>query len=182
MSQPNPVGLVTEQAPPEPQRSRSRSNCKCVGPCFYCGEPINGAHQHDHMPFPWRHGGRETVPSCSSCHNLKDRRRWLQAWPPASQRAAAEGMSASGTFLIAMFNESVADPFSEPFDLDITRDQALGVIQACTTCEARVFMARGICLILDEAKRLAGLLALDHEQTPGRTTATGVQTHEGDTS
>lgn len=23
---------------------------------------------------------------------------------------------------------------------------------------------------------------LDHEQTPGRTTATGVQTHEGDTS
>lgn len=152
--EPELTGVVREQADPEPQKSRSWSNCKCGKPCFYCGEAIDGRHQHDHMPIPWRHGGRETVPACNLCHSLKDRRRALHAWPPASQRAAAAGMSWSALLLSSMLLDITRDPFSEPYDLNLERDQALALIQRCTTCEARIYAARLVCLVLDEAQRL----------------------------
>ncbi len=150
-------GCVREQADPEPQKGRGKSNCKCGKPCFYCGEKIDGPHQHDHMPIPWRHGGRESVPACELCHSLKDRRRPLYAWPPASQLAAAAGMSSPALLLSAMFLDIVRDPSSEPYDLSIDRDQALALIQRCTTCEARIYAARIVCLVLDEAQRLEAL-------------------------
>jgi hypothetical protein len=69
-------------------------------------------------------------------------------------------MSLSAALLGQMLVEIVENP-DEPFDLNITRDQALAVIQGCTTCEARVFAARLVCLVLDEAARFA---ALDERQ------------------
>lgn len=139
---------------PTEQRSRTVRGCKCAGPCFYCGEPLDGAHQHDHMPIPWRHGGRETVPACESCHSLKDRRRPSSAWPPASKRAAADGMSLSTAILGQMLLDISRDPHSEPYDLTLSRDDALRIIEGCTTCEARIFAARLVCSVLDEAARL----------------------------
>jgi hypothetical protein len=41
--------------------------------CFYCDSPIVGNPEMDHFPIPKRSGGTETVPSCKSCHDLKDR-------------------------------------------------------------------------------------------------------------
>lgn len=62
---------VREQAPPIPMRARSFVCGGCGGPCFYCGKSLRGEyHEHDHMPFPWRHGGREGVPARIACHDL----------------------------------------------------------------------------------------------------------------
>jgi len=49
--------------------------------CFYCDTEItHSAMQKDHFPIPARHGGKETVPCCIACHDMKDR-YLLQSWP-----------------------------------------------------------------------------------------------------
>ena len=47
--------------------------------CFYCRSYMR-RHEHDHAPFPNRHGGVETVCACLNCHDLKDRTA-LKDWP-----------------------------------------------------------------------------------------------------
>jgi len=53
---------------------RSRSKSECTGdPCLYCDMPLLSAHEHDHFPIPYRHGGTQTFCVCFNCHDLKDR-------------------------------------------------------------------------------------------------------------
>lgn len=51
--------------------------------CFYCSVAIV-ARKHDqlgdHFPIPKRFGGKETVPCCEPCHDMKDRLN-LDTWP-----------------------------------------------------------------------------------------------------
>ena len=52
--------------------SRARDD-KCEG-CFYCGLPFGRMHhEHDHAPTPKDAGGKQIVPICTQCHDLKDR-------------------------------------------------------------------------------------------------------------
>lgn len=56
------------------------TRCAC-STCFYCLRPLDALrHEHDHFPIPARHGGTDTVPACTECHDLKDRFR-LRDWP-----------------------------------------------------------------------------------------------------
>jgi hypothetical protein len=48
--------------------------------CFYCGALVTENLEEDHFPLPDRHGGAQTVPCCTSCHNMKDRFP-LGKWP-----------------------------------------------------------------------------------------------------
>lgn len=51
--------------------------------CFYCGALIERRCVGDHFPYPKCVGGTETVPCCSSCHDMKDRfllRDWPATW------------------------------------------------------------------------------------------------------
>jgi len=42
--------------------------------CFYCdGNLAKDAIEHDHFPIPKECGGKETVPVCLVCHDMKDR-------------------------------------------------------------------------------------------------------------
>lgn len=49
-------------------------------PCFYCGALVSGRGAGEHFPVPRRHGGTETVPCCTSCHDMKHRFP-LDTWP-----------------------------------------------------------------------------------------------------
>lgn len=42
--------------------------------CFYCDVVFSTARsaEGDHFPVPRRHGGKQTVPCCRACHELKD--------------------------------------------------------------------------------------------------------------
>jgi hypothetical protein len=129
--------------------SRATSNCRCGGPCFYCGDDLPGPHDHDHSPIPWRHGGRETVPSCRRCHKLKDYRDLLD-WPPAALQSAADGMHGSARILVVLLASARATP---DVDTAIDRDEALRALDDCSTVEAKIFLARIIAFALDEARR-----------------------------
>ena len=48
--------------------------------CFYCGALVMTNGVGDHFPIPQRHGGIDTVPCCTSCHDMKDRSS-LDSWP-----------------------------------------------------------------------------------------------------
>ncbi len=51
--------------------------------CFYCGALCSGRIEMDHFPLPKHLGGKFTVPSCVSCHDMKDRFRlddWSSSW------------------------------------------------------------------------------------------------------
>lgn len=48
--------------------------------CFYCGCLISKPVQFDHYPIPADCGGKEVVPCCLSCHDMKDR-FLLEDWP-----------------------------------------------------------------------------------------------------
>lgn len=42
--------------------------------CWYCHAPLSRNNtEADHAPLPREAGGTETVPSCRTCHDLKDR-------------------------------------------------------------------------------------------------------------
>lgn len=48
--------------------------------CFYCDTTLSSGRskrkkgiQYDHFPIPQRYGGKDIVPSCISCHDMKDR-------------------------------------------------------------------------------------------------------------
>ena len=60
----------------------SSSSIKHRKECFYCGAMLSNGigTQLDHFPIPNSEGGTETVPSCLSCHDMKDRFH-LADWP-----------------------------------------------------------------------------------------------------
>ncbi len=138
-----------DSADPEPQASRSKSNCKCGKPCFYCGRPLHGAHEHDHMPIPHRHGGAETVSACKDCHDLKDRLGFW-CWPATAMDAANAGVVGDAQHFVMMLAAGAQDP---DFDLSIDRDNALACVRSCTTREARIYVAQLVCLALDDQAR-----------------------------
>lgn len=47
--------------------------------CFYCGETVTRI-ERDHAPIPKRHGGKDLVDACLTCHDMKDR-TLLNDWP-----------------------------------------------------------------------------------------------------
>jgi hypothetical protein len=134
---------------PQPQAPRTRTGCTCAGPCFYCDTPLDGPHEHDHAPIPWRHGGRETVPTCQRCHSLKDRKRRFDTWPPAAQESAAAGLAGSAFWLMRFITDELQRPDGDP---TVDRDTALAALAACTTIEARVALAHAVAFGLDVAR------------------------------
>jgi hypothetical protein len=58
--------------------TRARA-CDCER-CFFCDCVLSSRHEHDHFPLPAPAGGKETVPICLNCHDLKDRIPFLD-WP-----------------------------------------------------------------------------------------------------
>ena len=58
--------------------------------CFYCDVTLFSGKrkgkkkiEYDHFPIGQRHGGEDTVPSCTSCHDMKDRFKiedWSLPW------------------------------------------------------------------------------------------------------
>lgn len=58
-------------------RKRKEKN---IETCFYCGILVTKKKENDHFPIPKRNGGTNTVPSCLSCHDMKDR-YGLYDWP-----------------------------------------------------------------------------------------------------
>jgi len=54
--------------------------------CYYCGVLLTkdcSDREDDHFPIPKAAGGKETVPICISCHNMKDRYplvEWSWEW------------------------------------------------------------------------------------------------------
>lgn len=51
--------------------------------CFYCGAILRQATEYDHFPVPQSAGGSILVPTCVSCHDMKDRTRprdWPEEW------------------------------------------------------------------------------------------------------
>lgn len=119
-------------AEPEYQAKRSRSGCKCGGPCFYCARPLHGPHDHDHAPIPLRHGGRETVPSCKDCHSLKDRVLFWY-WSPETMAAAHAGLASEGRNLLMLMAGATHDP---DFDLTCGGRRAAPDIERCERCDA----------------------------------------------
>lgn len=70
------------------------------GTCVYCGQAIEGKHEHDHAPVPKRHGGEQIMPCCVACHNAKDR-LGRAFWDGEVLRSAFEDCGTGGRILIA---------------------------------------------------------------------------------
>lgn len=52
--------------------------------CFYCDAPLSdGRIEWDHFPIPKEAGGKDTVPTCLTCHDMKDR-YLLESWNASS--------------------------------------------------------------------------------------------------
>ena len=75
---------MSELAPSEVHKARSKIKGDDCEACFYCGLPMgNFHHEHDHMPRPVSAGGGNVVAACITCHDLKDRYRasnWSATW------------------------------------------------------------------------------------------------------
>lgn len=51
--------------------------------CYYCGAVLAAGERRaelDHAPIPDRHGGKDVIPACIICHDMKDRIP-LDEWP-----------------------------------------------------------------------------------------------------
>ena len=75
---------MSELAPSEVHKTRSKVRGDDCEACFYCGLPMgNFHHEHDHMPRPASAGGESVVAACITCHDMKDRYRaanWNATW------------------------------------------------------------------------------------------------------
>ena len=75
---------MSELAPSEVHKARSKVRGDDCEACIYCGLPMgNFHHEHDHMPRPASAGGENIVAACITCHDLKDRYRaanWNAKW------------------------------------------------------------------------------------------------------
>lgn len=127
-------------AKPVLQKGRTRSNCRCGGPCFFCGDALPAAHDHDHFPIAWRFGGRHTVPACKRCHRLKDLVP-LSSWPPSALDAAANGLSQRAAMAAAFVVSRIEGKADEPVFEDDPADLIFELVDSCTTVEARIAVA-----------------------------------------
>lgn len=75
---------MSELAPSEVHKTRSKVKGDDCEACIYCGLPMgNFHHEHDHMPRPASAGGENIVAACITCHDMKDRYRasnWNAKW------------------------------------------------------------------------------------------------------
>jgi hypothetical protein len=63
---------------------------KCASTqCFFCERALD-RHEHDRYPVTRRRDGKDTVPICLVCHDLKDR-IFLSNWDEARARARTLG-------------------------------------------------------------------------------------------
>lgn len=146
---------VGPQADPIPMRARSFVCGGCGGPCFYCGRSLSGAyHEHDHMPIPWRHGGKVGVPACVACHDLKDRSS-LNDWTPAQLEAVAAGVGLRLHIISATWASERESRTADHIGRHVARIQPLEAVQECTTAEARIWAARFLAFIADDAEYVA---------------------------
>lgn len=140
-------------------RGASRT-VSAVDPCFFCHAPLVAVrHEHDHFPIPWRHGGRETVPTCARCHDIKERIP-LHRWSPAQIAAGDEGLTWKGVLWVQTILARLDD--DEIDDEWLTEDPSaviLRAVQDCTTTEARLAMAMCWSSVLDH-------YGYQHEKTP----------------
>lgn len=144
---------------PEYQKTRARRGCECAGPCFYCGVPLEGRHDHDHFPVPWRFGGRHVVPACVRCHQLKDIVAFYK-WPDSAREAALDGMPKRALWAMAFVVLRLRSGEPEPmFEGDEAAGVLLELVRSCTTSEARVVMAMLGVAALTHDVRLAEELA-----------------------
>ena len=60
--------------------------------CYYCDAPLNRRVEYDHFPIPIRHGGKDVVPVCITCHDLKDRYR-IENWSIENLSKAMEDLN-----------------------------------------------------------------------------------------
>lgn len=94
--------------------------------CFYCDRVVGAAHEHDHFPVPAVAGGKQVVPACLTCHELKDRitlEHWdltelFKAWagmPPVARILMAKGLRLAFQTRVMVESASFsALPASEP--------------------------------------------------------------------
>jgi hypothetical protein len=169
---------------PAYQRTRSRANCDCGGPCFYCGRPLamNG-HHHDHFPVAYRHGGEHTVPACGECHRLKEgrlvtRRAKTDDLEPVMTQSVMDGIPDDfiWSVMLAVMNATMdalrsrdrdndfvhdllrGDTLNVAEDLDAWADWTVEQCTAATTAEARIWLAQAFSLLLDRVSRTAAQL------------------------
>ena len=75
---------MSELAPSEVHKARSKVKGDDCEACIYCCLPMgNFHHEHDHMPRPASAGGENVVAACITCHDMKDRYRsgnWNATW------------------------------------------------------------------------------------------------------
>ncbi len=76
----------------EAWRKSSGLKCTCTR-CFYCERTLD-RHEHDHYPVPARRRGRDTVPVCLVCHDLKDR-IFLSNWHEDARLSAVRELANS---------------------------------------------------------------------------------------
>lgn len=133
---------------------RATTHCRCGGPCFYCGDDLPGAHDHDHFPIPWRHGGRATVPTCRRCHILKDSTP-LERWAPAGLEAVAIGLDDLPEAFVSAFADIVnGTPLAvDPGD---AAEAVFAWVPHAKTPEARIALAKTFAAILDRDARARG--------------------------
>ena len=63
---------MSELAPSEVHKTRSKVRGDDCEACFYCGLPMgNFHHEHDHMPRPASAGGENVMAACITCHGLR---------------------------------------------------------------------------------------------------------------
>lgn len=64
--------------------------------CYYCGAVLtDGNLELDHFPIPEKAGGKQVVPCCICCHDMKDRVEfdlWSKEWL-AKVRGEFSGLS-----------------------------------------------------------------------------------------
>lgn len=138
-----PMDLALLPGPTSQEKRWARCACVSSARCFYCGDTLQSRHQHDHMPVPWRCGGREVVGVCVTCHEMKE--AWaFNKWPRAALLSVVTGLTPGAGALCVFIASALADPERADFDYLLDRDAALDTIASCTTMDARIFVARTI--------------------------------------
>jgi hypothetical protein len=145
--------MASETTQARHQTTRTVSQCRCGGPCFYCRESlIDVAHEHDHFPVAHRHGGRLTVPACKRCHRIKER-EFLHVWSPAALGSLEEGLTWQGRLMMFTMLSRLRDEPDPDWSIAGENDPSALILQqvevGCTTTEARLALAQGFDLLAD---------------------------------
>ena len=86
--------------------------------CLACGQE-KGEFEKHHYPIPKRHGGKETILLCRTCHNLVSRIP-LREWPQEVYQAAISS-NLEGPALLAFLK--VVEKFYEPAEQENGLDE-----------------------------------------------------------